>query len=237
MKDMEKIFERLRSETQGLFGEQLVSLSVFGSVATEDFHPGTSDINAVLVLTEVCLPQLQKSQELCRRLKKFRLAAPLVMTEAFIRTSADVFPIEFLEIKEKHRLLAGKDCFSRLKIDLKNLRHECEHELKGRLLRLRQSYMEVGQRPRHLQSLLVAAHNANYPAFRTALRLRKFKPPVEKGAILEAVAEKFDLDASVLLKVRQLRRGELRLGSSEINALFEKYSEEVDKLAQAVDRL
>lgn len=237
MKDMEKIFNQLRSEAQGLFGEQLVSLAVFGSAATQDFHPGTSDINAVLVLTEVALPQLQQSQELCRRLKKFRLAAPLVMTEAFIRTSADVFPIEFLEIKEKHLLLAGKDCFSRLKIDLKNLRHECEHELKGRVLRLRQSYMEVGKRPRQVQSLLLAAHNANYPAFRTALRLRKFKPPVEKSAILTEVAAKFDLDASVLLRVRQLRRGELRLGGEQIVELFEKYSEEVEKLAQAVDRL
>ena len=203
MKDMEKIFDRLRGETQALFGHQLVSLAVFGSAATQDFHPGTSDINAVLVLSEVALPQLQKSQELCRRMKKFRLSAPLVMTEAFIRTSADVFPIEFLEIKEKHRLLAGKDCFSRLKIDLKNLRHECEHELKGRLLRLRQSYIEAERRPRQIQSLLLAAHNANYPAFRTALRLKKAKPPVGQDAILDEVAQRFGLNGSVLSRVRQ----------------------------------
>ena len=237
MTDLGKVFDRLRVEAQGLFGRELVSLAVFGSAATADFHPGTSDINAVLVLTETALAQLRKCQELCRRLKKFRLAAPLVMTEAFIRTSADVFPIEFLEIKEKHRLLAGKDCFSRLKIDLKNLRHECEHELKGRLLRLRQSYMEVGRRPRSVQSLLLAAHSANYPAFRTALRLKKLKPPLDQGAILDAIAARFGLDGTVLSRVRQLRRGELRLGAVEITELFEKYSEEVAKLAQAVDRL
>jgi hypothetical protein len=237
MMDMEIIFNRLRGEAQGLFGSELVSLAVFGSAATKDFHPGTSDINAVLILSEVALPQLKKSQELCRRLKKFRLSAPLVMTEAFIRTSADVFPIEFLEIKEKHRLLAGKDCFSRLKIDLKNLRHECEHELKGRLLRLRQSYMEVGRSPRQVQSLLLAAHNANYPAFRTVLRLKKAKPPIDQGAILDEVAQRFDLDGSVLARVRQLRRGELKLGPAEITELFEKYSDEVAKLAEAVDRI
>lgn len=235
--DMEKVFNRLRSEAEGLFGHELISLAIFGSAATSDFQPGTSDINAVLILTSVALPQLQKSQELCRRLKKFRLAAPLVMTEGFIRTSADVFPIEFLEIKEKHRLLSGKDHFSHLKIDLKNLRHECEHELKGRLLRMRQSYMEVGKSPRQVQSLLLAAYNANYPALRTALRLKKIKPPIEHSAILDAVAAHFDLDGSVFARVRQLRRGEILLKAAEIIQLFEKYTDEVAKLAEAVDGL
>jgi hypothetical protein len=85
--------------------------------------------------------------------------------------------------------------------------------------------------------LLLAAYTANYPAFRTALRLKKVKPPVDQGEILDAVAARFDLDGSVFSRVRQLRRREIRLGAAEITGLFEKYLEEVDKLAQAVDRL
>jgi predicted nucleotidyltransferase len=235
--DIEKIFSELVQETQKAFSNQLISLAVFGSAATQDFLPDTSDVNLVLVLSETGLPQLQLARQLRARMKKIRLAAPLVMTEAFIKNSADVFPIEFLEIKEKNRLLAGKDCFGKLKIDLSNLRHECEHELKGRLLRMRQSFMELGPNPRELQGLLVAAHNANYPALRTALRLKKVKPPLEQGAILNEVAKNFGLDETVLLRVRQLRRSEIKLTPQEVPGLFEQYLREVEKLAQAVDCL
>jgi hypothetical protein len=237
MTETEKIIEALKNGVLSLFGERLVSLAVYGSAATADFLPGTSDVNAALVLTEVGLPEMQQAQGLREKLKKARLAAPLLLTEEFIRTSADVFPIEFLEIKEKHRLLAGKDLFSRLKIDLKNLRHECEHELKGRVLRLRQSFVEVGSRPAELQALLVAAHSANYPAFRTVLRLKKVKPPVDQTAILEEVGRSFKLDTTVLCNVRRLRRGEMKLQARELTGLFEQYLGEVEKLAQAVDRL
>lgn len=237
MMDMDAVFSALKNEAQNLFGDRLVSLAVYGSAATSDFSPATSDINTVLVLQGIGLPELQQARALRGKMKKVRLAAPLLLTQEFIRTSADVFPIEFLEIQEKHRLLAGKDIFSRLKIDLKNLRHECEHELKGRLLRLRQSFIEAGKNPAELQALLTAAQSANYPAFRTALRLKKIKPPVDQGLILAEMGKHFKLDASVFSNVRRLRRGELKLPERELIGLFEQYLGEVEKLAQAVDRL
>lgn len=232
----ETVFAAIRAEAKAVFGDRLVSLLVYGSAATEDFHAPTSDVNVLVVLKTIDLPALEKARELRRRLKKHRLAAPLLLTEAYIKASADVFPIEFLEIQEKHTLLEGKDVFSRLRLDLKNLRHECEHELKGRLIRLRQSFIEGGDKPEALKGLLAAAHNSNFPALRTALRLKKKKPPLSKQDVLEMGAKVFSLDASVLLQVHGLRHGS-KWSAKELVALFEKYSAEVEKLANAVDRM
>ncbi len=235
--EKEKMFEEIRSTAQATFKANLISLAVYGSAATEDFMPATSDINIVMVLADASVAQLEQVRTWRTRLRKLRLATPLVLTEEFIKTSADVFPIEFFEIKEKHKLLTGKDCFSKLKIAVTNLRHECEHELKGRVLRLRESYLEVGSDVKALTALLTAAHTANYPAFRTALRLKKVKPPLEQVAILNEVAKRFGVDASVLLRIRQLRRGELKLSSGELVLLMSAYLGEVEKIACTVDCL
>ena len=47
---------------------------------------------------------------------------------------------DFILIMEK----LGRDILKDLKIDLKNLRFQCEQELKGKLLNLRQAYLEAG---------------------------------------------------------------------------------------------
>jgi hypothetical protein len=237
MIEREKIFSEISSETKSLFGDRLLSLAVYGSAATADYLLGSSDINLILVLKETGLAEMQLARVLREKFKKIKLAAPLLMTDEFIKASADVFPIEFFEIQEKHHLLAGKDFFSKLKIESRNLRHECEHELKGRLLRLRQSYIEVSDKPAQLQSVLVSAHQANYPAFRCALRLKKVKPPLEQKEVLEALSQHFKLDPVPFESVRRLRRGELKLQARELIHLLEQYLREVGKLAQSVDRL
>lgn len=238
MIDLEKALAASQQELLSAFGDNLVSLLVFGSGATADFLPKSSDVNLLVVLRSLDMAALEQARLLHRRLSKYRLAAPLLMTEETIRTSADVFPIEFLEIQEKHRLLHGSDPFADLKISQANLRHECEHELKGRLLRLRESFIETGQESaRPVKSLLLAAHNANFAAFRAALRLKKVRPPVAKEEITAALAGHFQLDAGVFGRVRELRLGRLKTNREGLCRLFEEYCREVEKIARIIDEM
>ena len=237
MMDLEKILELSRTELTRLLGDNLLSLLVCGSVPIGDFRAGSSDINLLAVLKRVDLEALAATREFIKKMAKHKVSAPLLLTDEQIKTSADVFPLEFLELQEKHRVLQGEDPLALLAIGLGNLRHECEHELKGRLIRLRQSYLEIGSRPRVLQSLLKAAENANYPVFRGCLRLKKMKPPLKKEEVLTALAQAFGLSFKILLEARQLRLGQIRLGLPGLTRLFGLYLEEVEKLAQAVDRI
>lgn len=222
---------------RGLYGENLLGVAVYGSAATGEYVSGVSDVNLVLVLKQVALADLERMREFLRRRHGLRLPVPLLLTPDHIRTSADVFPIEFLEIKEKHRLLWGEDPFARLEISLSNLRHECEHELKGRVLRLRQSYLEAGRGAKPLRQLLLAAHNANYPAFRAALRLKQVAPPVKKEEINAALAGHFQVEAGVLRTLGDLRLARIKLNRAELEALCQQYLDEVSRIADQVDRL
>jgi len=237
MTNLEKALEESRRELLELYGNDLISLLVFGSAAVGEFVPGSSDINLVAVLRRMDLNALDKARMFRKRMAKYHLAAPLLMTEEYLNSSTDVFPIEFIEIKEKHRQLHGPDLFADLEISPRNLRHECEHEVKGRLLRLRDSYIEVGNSDRALKALLATAHNANLAAFRASLRLKNVQPPVKKDEIAEVLAEHFGLDAPVFHRVRQMRQGELDLRKEGLRRLFEDYCHEVEKLARALDQL
>ncbi len=236
MKDLEQVLAQSQTELIQTFGDNLSALLVFGSAAVGDFLPGASDINLLVVLKTADLAALRAARGFRRRLAGQRVAAPLILSEEQIRNSADVFPIEFLEIREKRRLLHGRDPFARLRFGLKNLRHECEHELRGRLIRLRESYIESRPGAAALKSLLLAAHNANFPAFRAALRLKKTTPPVKKEDIAAQLARLFGLDAEVFRQLSDLRAGVFRPAEPELERLLDRYLSEVGKLVRAVDR-
>ncbi|MEW6517741.1 MAG: hypothetical protein AB1439_12660 [candidate division FCPU426 bacterium] len=237
MNHLESWLAEAQAEIRGLFGGNLLGLAVYGSAATADYLPGVSDINLVLILKAVELADLERLRSFVQKHRKVKLSTPLMLTSEHIRTSADVFPIEYLEIKEKHRLLWGQDPFTKLRIDLKNLRHECEHELKGRLLRLRQSYLEIGKDAAPLRQLLLAAHNANYPAFRAALRLKRVAPPVKKEEIDAALAKHYRVDGPVLQHLRDLKAGQAKRNRGELETLCQQYLHEVTRIAAQVDRL
>lgn len=234
---LEKSLEKIRQDVTKAFGQDCISVLVYGSAAVDDFEPGKSDINILIVLNEVDLDAVDKARKVVKGLRKYNVSTPLMMTPEHITSSADVFPIEFLEIKEKHQVLFGEDSFANLEIHNDNLRHECEHELKGRILRMRQSYLEIGDNLKALREMLLSGHLANFPAFRTALRLMKIDPPLKKEDVLSKCAEIFSLNTELFLKLKLLRLGELKLTLPMLKDLLNNYLVEVDKIAAAVDRM
>lgn len=232
---LETVLDQAQQRFSAALGEKLLSFMVYGSAAVGDYQPGRSDINTLLVLEDLELAVLDRVRQAWQGLRRQRLAAPLLMTPEHIQTSADVFPIEFLEIQEKHRVLWGEDFFKTLRIDSRNLRHELEHEVKGRLIRLRQSYLELGPRSARLPDLLKAAHNANFAAFRSALRTRNITPPGKKDAVGTLLAEQFGFDAELLQTLRQLQTGHLKRPAAGWHQLMDRYLREVEKLASVID--
>lgn len=134
-------------------------------------------------------------------------------------------------------MLWGEDYFGSLKISTANLRHECEHELKGRLIRLRQSFMEAGHKQRLLKDLMLTAHGANFPAFRTAIRLHGQVPPITRDEVEEKLCQLFGLEIAVFQEIRRLRLKRCDASLSSLRLLLDHYLIEVNKLAQAVDAL
>ena len=71
------------------------------------------------------------------------IAAPLIMTPEYIDASVDVFPLEFIEIQQRHFCVFGPDHFEGLSFDHTHVRLQCERELKTLLISMRQALLSA----------------------------------------------------------------------------------------------
>jgi hypothetical protein len=67
---------------------------------------------------------------------------PMVFTRDEIKNAADVFPVEFLNIKRHHKLLYGEDILKDIDVSKENLKHQLEFEFRSKLIHLRQAYIK-----------------------------------------------------------------------------------------------
>jgi len=136
----DKLGNRLKEFTEGLkeiYQQDLVSLILYGSAASGEYVSKHSNLNILVVLKNTQQNELIKAVKL---VKKFGTINPLFLTEDYIASSTDVFPIEFLDMQENYSLLFGKDVLKSINIDISNLRFQCEQELKSKLINLKNDH-------------------------------------------------------------------------------------------------
>lgn len=233
----ERTIQRFTHEIQTLYGDDLVSLMLYGSAAGMDFVPDRSNLNFLVVLRRITLEALRKAVPLIRGWHRQRIATPLFVDPDFLRSSLDVFPIEFLDMQEQHRLLAGKDILLELTISPKNLRLQCEEELKGKLLNLYRGYLETGGRVEALEELMVSSLKSFLIVARHLLRLKGLKPAHEFLEILVQAEKTFELSFEAIRDVHSLRLGAIRLGKSDAQSMFARYLSDIEQLAAHAEAL
>ncbi len=147
--------DELTEKLKATYGNNLKSVVLYGSAASGDHTGKRSDYNVLVVLEKVGLDNLRAFSKSARAWVKKGNPPPLFFAQERFRNSADVFPVEFADIRDNHKILFGEDPFSGVQVDDKLLRLELEHELKGKLLQLRERYLLVGDRPKEPRELMI----------------------------------------------------------------------------------
>jgi len=225
--------EKLKTE----LGENLLSITVVGSSLTEDFRQGQSDINIVLVLGEQNLNSLKIIASMARSMSKRKLTAPLLMTPGYIERSCDVFGIEFLDFQLTHKTIFGIDPFESLRFTKRDVRLQCERELKATLIRLRQGYISAAGNKKLVRDILIATASGLVPLLRAMLWLKNIERPGTNEAVFTKAAKEFSAGMDRIVTARKWRHEKMRLQESEITAAFESIYTAVEKLADIVDKL
>jgi hypothetical protein len=134
-----------------LYGDSLLGLTVYGSSLDREFaHTG---VETVMILADLKLGGLRRLAEHGARLGRMGLSAPLAMTPHDVASSLDSFPLEFLEIQQRHVVVHGSDYFSDLKFEQGDVRRQCEREFKRLLIRMRQGILTAAGRAEVLDVL------------------------------------------------------------------------------------
>ncbi|OGJ93395.1 MAG: hypothetical protein A2350_12885 [Candidatus Raymondbacteria bacterium RifOxyB12_full_50_8] len=218
---------------QECYGDDLVSVALYGSAAGGDFNARQSDINLLIVLKALSVPLLEKSAAIQKKWMAKRFARPLFMGEEFIAQSLDVFPIEFWNIKACHKSITGKDIFSAMPIALRHLRLQAEREIKGKQLHLYQHWLQARQSKKEAAQLVAVSLKDFSPVFRALLALRKKEVPGDRTLLFSAVEQEFGLGdqpfSSISTAVNDKDPG-------MVVSLFPAYFEGVRQLARIIDK-
>ncbi len=220
-----------------IYEDNLLAIVLFGSATGKDFIPGTSDINLFLEFRKVDLAVLKKGLKLIAGGIRKKIVAPLFFTKEYMENSSDVFPVEFFEMAGNHLLLYGEDPFVNLKINREHLRLECEEQLRSKLIRLRQTYLEVGLQKRGLDRLLKDSLTSLIPVFRNILYLKGKTVPHNKENVLVAIGEEFGIDPETFLAIWHDKKDNNRIGKEDAEPVFGRYIDELFKLTEEVDEL
>lgn len=236
-RDPKDIFTDITTDYKTAFGDDLVSIILYGSAAGKDYRPGKSDINFMIVLSEQGIERIDRAFDIIKKWQKRNVAIPLFLTEGYVDTSLDVFPIEYLNFQRNYVLVFGKDILKDLGFDEEFIRLQCEREIKGKLLILREAFLETSGKGKSLKELIGHSISAFVAIFEALLYLKGRDLPSTKREVVKATAEEFDMDAALFEKLLDVKDQKVKPGDIESMDLFKGYVREVRKLAKLVDTL
>ncbi len=212
------------------------SIILYGSAVGIDFVGGKSNINILIIVKNFTFDNFKPTLSLFEQYSKKDAIIPLVFTSDEIKNSADVFPIEFFDIKENHVLLWGNDLFMDLEIKHDNLRLQCEQELKGKIIKLRQIYLESGKHKENIEYIITSTFSSFIPVFKNLIRLKNKIPPKNKEEIIKVLSVESGIDVEILLAILYDIKGDKKIGSEDAMEFFEKYLSILSKLADIIDK-
>src|SRR3954471_2887837 len=122
---MMKLDELVR-QLQLAYPDALRSVVLFGSSVAGEHRAKTSDYNVLVIVDALPLEKLRAVAAVSKAWAQDGNPPPLTFTDSEWRSSADIFPMEYADILERHRVLFGAAPFDGIKVSPTDLRLEVE---------------------------------------------------------------------------------------------------------------
>jgi predicted nucleotidyltransferase len=232
-------FNYLVDDLRATHGDNLASVVLYGSAAAGDQVASESDYNLLIALNRITPEDLRLSQAPMREWQRLGHPLAVYFTVEELRDAADVFPVEFHQMRRARVVLYGDDPFASLVISDENLRHQTEYELRSKLIQLRRLYIPASVSVEKLCELMSDSLTSFATLFAPVLMLHgEPDPPSLKREIVSATARRLGIDAAPFERVFALRgAGAQQPSEREAHELFASYLAEIERVIEAVDEL
>ncbi|MBN1755700.1 nucleotidyltransferase domain-containing protein [bacterium] len=235
---VEHIKEEFTLDLKKAFGDELVSIVLYGSAARGQYIKGKSDINFMIVLTGKGMEKLDTIIDTIKNWRKKKVAMPLFFTKFYVLHSLDSFPLEFLNIKAHYQLIYGEDILKDITINKNDLRLQLERELKGKLLKLRQYYLETRGKKRRLLQLISDSVSTFTSIFRGLLFYRGIGIPSNDNEVITRTCDEFSqIETEFFKNLLAVKRGELKPSTEQARGMVETYIHQIADLVDMIDKI
>jgi hypothetical protein len=225
----------LVTQLRAAYGTYLSSVVLYGSAAAGEHIPKQSDYNVLVLLDRIEPTTLAAASAVAQAWSDAGNPPPMTMTVGEWRRSSDVFPMEYADILDRHRVLHGTPPFDGISVTRENLRLQLEQQVLGKLLQLRQGALLAGTDGKRQLELIGASLSTMMVLFRAVLRLHAEKPDSDNVRVALRVAALAGLDATPFERAVRHVRGESKLSTGEAAAVLAGYLAGIERLNAHLD--
>jgi hypothetical protein len=189
--------------------DNLKAVILYGSAATEEFHAKHSDLNILCLVNQADAAHLEALHGPVDWWTRRGQRPPLVFTMDELRRSADIFTIELLDMKSRHRVLYGENVVADIPVPLHFHSLQVERELRAGWLRLRQAILAAPKKSKVYVGIMASSFSTFAALFRHAL-IALGEPAAEtKREAIERIARFAGADPAGFQTILSLREGKV----------------------------
>ncbi|MGH9714823.1 MAG: hypothetical protein ACRD5M_16135 [Candidatus Acidiferrales bacterium] len=233
---METKLKELVERLQAAAPDNLKTIVLYGSAVTGEFLAHHSDLNVLCLVDRAGSAELQILHPVAEWWIHAGNPAPLILTPDELRRSADVFAIELLDMKLRHRILLGDDFLTTFEVPLGLHRFQVERELRTDWLRLRQAILAAPQKKKVHLGIMLGSVSAFCALFRHALVALGQPMPETKRQAVNALATLTGAEPTAFHAILDLREGKVKESKIDIEETLHTYLEFVEIVTNEVDR-
>jgi predicted nucleotidyltransferase len=228
--------DELVRQLQLAYGDALRSVVLFGSAVAGEHRAKTSDYNVLVVVDSLPLDRLRAVAAVSKAWAEDGNPPPMTFTTREWQSSSDIFPMEYADILERHRVLYGAPPFEGIRVSPPDLRLQVEHQTMGKLLQLRQAIMGAGGDKALQLDVLERSLSTLMVIFRGVVRLHGEVPSQDYEALTRSVASKAGFSPDAFVRVIQHLRGRQKLPREAAAPTLEEYLAAMESLVAYLDR-
>lgn len=233
----ETLLNEFVTKLRGGAGDNLISVILYGSAADGEFHSQYSDLNLLCVLREGSFTALNRIAGAVEWWRKKKHRPPLVLTAEEINKSNDVFSIEFIDMKQRHRVLYGEDVLADLDVPMHWHRAQLEYELREKLFLLRQHLLLAGSGEKALWEVMLNSLSSFTTLFRHVLIEMNEQGRRHSREAVEELASQLNFDPSAFVQLMDIRAQKLNRKEASAPDVAARYLSAIEKVTTAIDTM
>lgn len=230
--NLDELVQKLKAAA----ADNLKSVILYGSAATEEFHTKHSDLNILCLVGQADAAHLEVLHAPVEWWIRRGQRPPLVFTLEELRRSADIFTIELLDMKARHRILYGENVLAEISVPLHFHAIQVERELRTNWLRLRQATLAAPRKSKIYLEIMASSFSAFAALFRHALMAVGEAPAETKREAVDRIAQFAAADPVGFHTILSLREGKLSARDIDVEKTLNQYFSFVEAVTEKFDR-
>lgn len=227
--------DELVRQLQMAYADALRSVVLFGSAVAGEHRPNKSDYNVLVIVDGLPLDRLRAVAAVSKAWAEDGNPPPMTFTTREWKSSADIFPMEYADILERHRVLYGALPVDGVSVKPADLRLQVEHQTMGKLLQLRQAIMGAGGDSALQLDVLEKSLSTLMVIFRGIVRLHGQVPSQDYEALTLSIAERAGFSPEAFVRVIRHTRGTEKLPRDKASSILEQYLAAMERLVAYLD--